>query len=116
MRLFLIGVAALVAAGSLLACETLFPKCDDPTKPCPLVEPDYPPTPRFGSELERACSSACSALRAIGCPEGSGTLGGEPCGSTCVRASALRPLPLGCWADAGDVASARSCGSIRCLR
>lgn len=106
MRIYLVGVAALVAAGSILACEELFPS---------PVTPDTT-QPVYGDELAKACGSACERLRTLSCPEGTGSLGGESCAVTCMRASTLRPLPLACWADAGDVATLRSCGSVRCIR
>lgn len=105
-----IAILILVA---LTACGTsLIPACDDPKKPCPT---DAAPSPPMTAD-EKACAAACEHLRTLGCPEGHGSLGGEPCMVTCERANALRPLPLACWADAGDVDAARGCGSLRCIR
>ena len=82
----------------------------------PPTSPDYPPMPRFGAELQHACDDACKHLRALGCPEGSGSMGGEPCTVTCQRTGSVRPLPLACWADAGTTAEAKACGALRCVR
>lgn len=109
-------VVTVAALTTIVGCESLFPKCDDPLRPCPDVEPEYPPMPRFGADLERACGDACRHLRSLGCPEGSGSMGGEPCSVTCQRAGSVRPLPLACWADAGTSAEAKACGSLRCVR
>lgn len=77
----------------------------------PRVEPQPMPV---GSE---DCGSACAALRALQCPEGATSLiSGEACERVCVRALELRPLPLACWTSAPDVAAARACGSLRCVR
>jgi hypothetical protein len=113
MRLVL--AASIAVIGLAASCGGgLFPRCDDPKHPCPNVEPDYPVSPPFGAQLETQCKDACAHLRSLGCPEGQGSLSGEPCPATCYRAAALRPLPLLCWTDAGSVADARACGSLRC--
>lgn len=45
--LMLASVCMVVALG---ACGVKwFPRCDDPKHPCPPVEPDYPPSPPFGT-------------------------------------------------------------------
>ena len=46
-----IVLAGLVHAVVILtACgPEWFPKCEDPKHPCPNVEPNYPPSPAFGS-------------------------------------------------------------------
>lgn len=109
-----VALATVVAASAYLvaACyECQGPDCAN----LPPVYPEYPPSPRFGAELDEACDRACLRLRELHCPEGEGSVSGETCRRTCLRASALRPLPLLCWADAGTVASAKGCGSLRCV-
>lgn len=58
--LALMVLAPVVAFGALtMACgANWFPKCDDPKHPCPPVEPDYPPSPRF-----KALDAAIEAAR-----------------------------------------------------
>lgn len=63
-----------------------------------------------------ACSGACSNLRRLGCPEGQGAISGETCERRCAVALELRAMPLDCWAAAGDVTAAKSCGQLRCIR
>jgi hypothetical protein len=84
--------------------------CYDASKPLP------PYTPVVPVATADDCVRACAQLAALGCPEGSGSLGGEPCSVTCQRASELRPLPLACWASARSSAEAKACGSLRCVR
>lgn len=116
MKTILFGLLALAAAIGVLTFEGCY-QCDGPDcRNLPPVYPDYPPTPSFGADLERACDRACARLRAIGCPEGSGSMGGEPCTITCQRAVGVRPLPIVCWADAGSSAEAKACGGLRCIR
>jgi hypothetical protein len=79
---------------------------------CPLhnppdVEPVYPPS---------AVGEACANLRAIGCPEGQGSINGESCERTLTLATDLRPLPVTCWARARNDVEAKGCGSLRCVR
>ena len=60
--------------------------------------------------------SACAGLRALGCPEGNGVLGGDTCEVIIARRHTIHPLDLACFAGASDVAAARKCGSLRCQR
>lgn len=107
MRTMMRFLAAMLAIVSIAACY-------DATKPLPPYQPIGPgPGP---VELADACVRACANLAALGCPEGSGSLGGEPCSVTCQRASELRPLPVACWAAATSTAEAKACGSLRCIR
>lgn len=112
MKTALLGLCSLVASGAVLIAAG----CYDASKPLPPHFPDYPAPAPFGTELDRTCAAACERLRALGCPEGSGSLGGEPCTVTCARASSLRPLPAACWAEAGTTADAKACGALRCIR
>lgn len=89
----------IVLAASLTACGLFAPK---PTEP--------------SWEVADACSVACDSLRSVGCPEANGSLGGQSCQAVCIKASDLRPLPLGCWSRAKDAAEARGCGSLRCVK
>ncbi len=72
-----------------------------------------PAPPRF--DVADACAIACENLRSLSCPESLGAVGGDSCVVICVRTSSLRPLPLGCWSRATDAATARGCGSLRCV-
>lgn len=103
-----LSLRALLAAAAVGACY-------GPNAP-PAVDPLAPPGPDYSRDAEAACSSACTNLRRIGCPEGSGAITGETCERRCVIGLELRSLPLACWAEADNVVSARSCGSLRCLR
>lgn len=78
-------------------------------RPVSDVEPARENTPE-------ACELACERLKAIGCPEGDGSLSGEPCTRVCLRAASLRALPLACWAGAPSASDARACGALRCRR
>lgn len=89
--------------------------CYDVNK-APPVEPDYPPLPPFGGDVYRGCASACSNLRKLGCPEAGAAITNETCERRCVAGMELRSMPLECWSRAEDVAGARACGSLRCLR
>lgn len=84
------------------------------TKKAPPIDPVIPPMPT--GEVEGACAAACTNLRVLGCPEGQGSISGASCERGCVAASELRALPLACWSGAADVASAKGCGSLRCIR
>lgn len=88
--------------------------CYDATKPLPPYQPVGPGPGPVATADE--CVRACANLAAVGCPEGSGSLGGEPCSVTCQRASELRPLPVTCWAASRSSAEAKACGSLRCVR
>lgn len=79
------------------------------------VEPDYPPEPPFIGNVEDACSKACTNLRLIKCPEGSGATSGETCEQRCTIAMELRTLPLVCWARAENTVKAKACGQLRCI-
>lgn len=81
-----------------------------------VVEPVPPPAPPFQGNVTDACSSACSNLRRIDCPEGLGSIGGESCERRCAIAMQLRSMPLECWIRAESPVDARACGSLRCLR
>lgn len=97
----LVVVVAILALG----CQT-----------APPAEPVYPPAPPFVGDVDAACASACSNLRRLGCPEGSGAISGETCDRRCVVAMELRSMPLECWTRAESVVAAKSCGSLRCVR
>jgi hypothetical protein len=116
MKTNLVGIAALALALVVLVTAGCYECADKNCSNIPDIHTDYPPGPRFGAELERACGDACAHLRALGCPEGSGSMGGEPCTVTCTKASSARPLPLACWSDAGSTAEAKACGALRCIR
>jgi hypothetical protein len=79
---------------------------------CPPPQPDTPPSDDLAADAEVACAN----LRRLGCPEGSGAVGGQTCAVIVVRASSLRPLPLACWTEATTVTGAKACGSLRCVR
>lgn len=87
--------------------------CYDANK-APPVEPNYPPMTPFVGDVAEACAVACDHLKAIGCPEGKGSLAGHSCAPVCVESMNLRPLPLACWANASSQDAARACGSLRC--
>lgn len=99
----------------LVALYGTFLACYDPNK-APPVDPVYPPAPPFVGDVDEACSNACTNLRRLGCPEGQGAIGGETCERRCIIAMELRSMPLACWAKAEDVAFAKGCGSLRCIR
>lgn len=103
MMRFLLGMLAFVSVHG----------CYDTSKPLPPYRPIYGPAP---ADLADACVRACANLRGLGCPEGDGSIGGEPCSVTCQRASELRPLPVACWSVAKSTAEAKACGSLRCVR
>lgn len=92
--------------------------CYDATKPLPPYQPIYGPGPGPDDlySSAKSCEDACAHLRDLGCPEGQGSLGGEPCSVTCQRATELRALPLACWSAAKTQADAKACGSLRCVR
>lgn len=100
-----IGLALGLAALSL--APVLLPGCYDHYDPR-IPEPEYP----YGSEVD--CASACSRLAMLGCPEGAPALNGQTCVATCEKTIKVRPFPLQCWADAGDIPEARACGGLRC--
>lgn len=102
----------IVLAAALAALVVGCPLSDRQTP----VEPDYPPPPPWMADVPAGCSSACSNLRTLDCPEGKGSMSGETCERVCIRANELRPLPLACWAAATTVAAAKGCGSLRCVR
>ncbi len=93
----------VIALGIAPACGLFAPK------------PDMTPTLYDASD---ACAVACDNLAssAVDCPEARGVIGGDSCRTICLRTSELRPLPLGCWSRATDAASARACGSLRCVK
>lgn len=117
-----IGLVSLTLAGAIVACgPEVFPKCEDPTKPCPSappIEDPVTPPPLSSADVADACVLACENLRSprVNCPEGFGSIGGEPCAMTCMIASRLRALPLACWVAAKSAVDARSCGSLRCVK
>lgn len=98
-------ITLFVALLSLVAC----------VEPAP-TDPTRPPAPPFSGDVDASCSSACTNLRRLGCPEGSGAISGETCERRCVVAMELRAMPIDCWTAAEDVPSAKACGSLRCLR
>ena len=102
MRTMILAVA-LVAL--VPACESIFPKCDDPKRPCPDVEPNYPAT----------AEGACINLERLGCEEAKMTREGISCSHAFRRMSELVDPKLECVAHARDVAAVRRCGSVRCL-
>jgi hypothetical protein len=69
-----------------------------------------PPGPADQTSAENACAN----FRAIGCPEGYGSIGGVSCIAIILRSP--RPLPLKCWIGAHNAAEAQGCGSLRCIR
>jgi len=65
-----------------------------------------------------ACQAACARLRSLGCPEASTPDGGRSCYRLCADAEESRKFDLkpACVAGALDVATVRSCGSVRCQK
>lgn len=61
-----------------------------------------------------SCRIPCENFRRFRCAEGEHSIDGHSCETNC--ASALRPLPLKCWAQAETVTEAKSCGSLRCVQ
>lgn len=86
--------------------------CSSSPPPAPNA-PDEPDAAAARGSSAR-CEKACARLSELGCPEARPTSSGESCPRVCLKALELRPLPLECWAGAGDVPSARGCGSLRC--
>lgn len=68
-----------------------------------------------GGNRYDACKLPCANLRRLHCPEGERSISGYSCETNCTNATALRPLPLKCWAQAETVVAAKSCGSLRCV-
>ncbi len=81
---------------------------------CGLFAPKPDPAPAW--DAGDACAVACDNLKAVGCREADGAIGGDSCRTICLRTSELRPLPLGCWSRARDSVEAKSCGSLRCIK
>lgn len=95
-----------------LACALVLfgaASCYDTSKPLPPVYPDYP------QESTVAVSLVCDHLRALDCPEGKGSPGGQSCEQTVVQERQRPPrLHEGCWLDAGTKEDIRKCGDLRC--
>jgi hypothetical protein len=97
----ILGVAALVAvAGHILA------GCASPHKGPPPV-----PTAQRGTA---SCSSACSNLERLGCPEARPTTRALTCVTICERASAIQDMRLACVSAAPSFTALRACETVRC--
>ena len=105
MRPLVFGLAFVVA---LVGCpgQEWFPKCDDPTRPCPPVEPDYP----------ASAEGACLRLAELGCSESRVTTAGITCPMAFRKMEQVTDPHYACVTRAKDVGSVRACGSVRCLQ
>jgi len=115
---FTFSCAAVVL---LTACpgEALFPKCDDPEKPCPNVEPTYPAGDRDG--LGTPIGRVCNQLRVAGCAEGFlNSRSKRTCWESYTAASKIADVPVACLLSATTQSEIRACGGpsdirVRCI-
>jgi hypothetical protein len=119
-RTFILLVSLAVDAPLVVACQgdTVFPRCDDPARPCPPVHPDYPTSDRDG--LGTTIGDACDRLRRMGCPEGWPNRSGRTCFESYTSASMLAAVPATCITRATTQSEVRSCGDentvrVRCI-
>jgi len=117
-RLIAVSLTSLVW---LTACpgEALFPKCDDPEKPCPNVEPTYPSGDRDG--LDTPIGRLCNQLRVAGCGEGFlSSRSKRTCFESYTAASKFANVPVNCILAATTQSEIRACGGpsdirVRCI-
>ncbi len=105
MRSLVFSIAFVVA---LVGCpnQTVFPKCDDPTMPCPPVDPHYP----------ASAEGACLRLAELGCSESRVTTAGITCPMAFRKMEQVTDPHYACVVRAHDTVGVRACGSVRCLQ
>lgn len=102
--LFVATTLAALVVGCLN--QELFPKCDDPKRPCPPVEPDY----------LASAEGACVRLAELGCAESRVSSAGITCPMAFRKMESLVDPKYACVVRAKDVAGVRACGSVRCAQ